>query len=290
MLISFFSNTTSKQSNAMYLRIIYRLAYLHLLALILLYVTSSNAAPMERRSSESSQRSQHSQSSTSSHLSRISEEARIMNLQRQTEALFGPDDLTQPVRHRSFDDIHNPSVPTADDVVYYSRAGPPTMVRLGASTISLPDLNQPLSEGEFQIQDSDWLTPRAERQIQELFPSMSSRNQQSGSASQSPRSLTPLARVRDASQQRTPMFQSPPPPDNDVLPHRANICELCKKRFPNVAAFRDHQMEHLNDEQERQTYICPICETEFLGKTTMIHSHIPLHYRFNTQTNRIDLI
>lgn len=215
-----------------------------------------------------------------------------MNLQRQTEALFGhEDDAPNPQRHRSFDDFYHP-FSSANDAVHYSRAGPPTLGQLGSSVISLPDLNQARSEN---IHESDWLTPRAERQIQEYFPSrMTSQHehQTTHSASQSPRSLTPLAKARDTAQHRTPMFQPPPSlsQHDNIPPHRANICELCRKRFINAEAFRDHQMEHLNDEQERQTYICPICEAEFLGKTTMIHSHIPLHYQFNAHTNTLNLI
>ena len=128
----------------MYVRNIYRLGFLHVLALILLYVANISArpAPMERRSSQSSQKSQRSQSTVSSHLSHLSEEARIMNLQRQTEALFGPEDDVhrQPMvpRHRSYDDIYQPNE-RANDVIHYSRAGPPTLVRLGSRLQQMPN-------------------------------------------------------------------------------------------------------------------------------------------------------
>ena len=242
---------------------------------------SQNSQRSQR--SQHSQHSQHSQSSVSSHLSHLSEEARILNLQRQTDALFGPDQLTQP-RHRSYDDIYNPA-----NEVYYSRAGPPSLVRLGASVVSLPEMVQNQPDLDLQtIHESDWLTPRAERQLQEYFPlPVTSSHYEPKSTSQSPRSLTPLAN------RRSPVI--PPPPSSETQraqssPHRTNKCELCRRRFPNVATFRDHQLEHLRDEQDRQTYTCPVCDAEFLGRTTMVHSHIPLHYRFNPQTKQLDLI
>lgn len=211
-------------------------------------------------------------SSISSSRSGLSDQERLADLERRTHDLLLRND--QFSRHNSFD---------------YVTSEPGSQMRYGGSYLSLPDLNQ--ANAVIEPQHYDWLTPRAEAQVNEFFPLMSAvvdPMTSSGTSSQySPHSTSPIDHVpQQRRMSMTPRQQQgiPPPP-----PSRPHVCDQCNTGFMTKQELRHHSIEHHIDNEERITYTCPVCDTEFLGRTTLINAHLPTHYKHDTTYQDIRL-
>ena len=183
----------------------------------------------------------------------------------------------QFVRHNSIDNVYVPPEPMRG-------------VHYGGSYLSLPDLNQ--ANVIVEQQPFDWLTPRAERQISEMFPVMdtvAADTKSSPSSSQySPHSSSPRQYAfKDRRMSVTPRQQQQTAPP--AFPTRPFVCDQCQTGFPSAQELRHHSIEHHIDDQDRITFTCPVCNDEFLGRTTLINAHLPKHYRYDTTFGDIRL-
>lgn len=247
--------------------------------------------------------------SQSSQSSRLSEEARLIGLQRVTDELYAtsPTRHTPPQRHHSFDQN------------YMTDPQPP--LRLGDSFASLPDL---LEETTRRLQDenidsSDWLTPRAERQLHELFPNMvshfsrdtsnlsvespqrSPRGRVSPSVSSERSYQTPYSHAEQVtSRTNTPMQQqqqqqpstsrSSSSSQRHIPRRRRHICPHCLLSFDRRDYLNRHVLDHELDEREREVIECPICRAVYMGRTTLTSTHIPTHYYWDPSHQEIRLV
>lgn len=247
---------------------------MNLISIILISILSINlihgtlATPLPPSGTEVNHRS-----SISSSRSGLSDQERLADLERRTHDLLLRND--QFARHNSFDHV---------------TSEPPSSMRFGGSYLSLPDLNQ--ANTVIEAQPYDWLTPRAEAQVNEFFPLMNALDPMASSVSSassqySPHSHSPIDNIpQQRRMSMTPRQQQgiPPPP-----PSRPHICDQCKTGFLTKQELRHHSIEHHIDNEERITYTCPVCDTEFLGRTTLINAHLPTHYKHDTTYQDIRL-
>ena len=102
----------------------------------------------------------------------MSEEARLMELQRETNELLSSPPPPRSKRFPSLDQgVASDHSGGSSSSMRERRAAAPTSIQLDDSYLSLPELlhetNRRLQES--QIDTSDWMTPRAERQLEDMF-------------------------------------------------------------------------------------------------------------------------
>lgn len=158
-----------------------------------------------------------------------------------------------------------------------------------SSLLSLPDL---LSETtrrlqEAQLDTSDWLTPRAERQLADLIPPMTDQIPPANTLT-----IPTLSRVAPSlraavtsnennlrhGQQRT--FNLQQPPTNRI-----------SRRTPHQKQEREQSQQQRigQPSSSRTTMECPICKTHFDDHQAMISEHLPGHYHWDLMSGLIKL-
>lgn len=124
----------------------------------------------------------------------MSEEARLLELQRETNELLS----SPPSRSKRFPSLDQGAASDhsggSSSSMRERRAAAPTSIKLDESYLSLPELlhetNRRLQES--QIDTSDWMTPRAERQLEDMFAG----------------SIIPSTSVSPRSSKRSPVAQA----------------------------------------------------------------------------------
>lgn len=243
--------------------------------------------------------------SQSSQSSRLSEEARLIGLQRVTDELYSTPisarSTPPPQRHHSFDQTHD--------------MDPPPRLHLGDSFASLPDMleNTGSRSRDELFDNSDWLTPRAERQLQDLFPNVVSYfSSESSNAGERPRQTSqgsPRAQTPNVSSESSLSFQTPlssmsrsntpqqpsytrfsSSTQRHASRRRRHVCPHCLLSFDRRDHLDRHTGDHETDERERQVIQCPVCRSAFMGRTALINLHIPTHYQWDKAHQEIRLV